>query len=462
MALQNDPMIYRAGAERFNTQPVVNIYAQTLARKQAREEALDNYEMNRMNRMNEQGVRDIDRPGLDQKVLDMKAFYQAHKDKIRRGGTPEAYNYEKMFRDTLAGVSKSKNATARAEAFNKLRLERQKLGRNTPEDWFQDYTQHEDTPIWDERFQDLDLSKFMGQNQVKYDPKKALDLFKDIKRTPGSPRYEDIPGDKFGRNKFVDESFDTPAKETIAARASDLYDSNDGFATELQADINNPIRRGELEKISVKEFGSAPQSMHDYAAAKALQMLQPTITGKPKYEQDWFKRQQQMQAWKQQNIRLSRALGGGTEGVTLGDYDILGKKYGDKVVEEDINFPVANTGFTESKRIKLVPATEVDVQDKELFKGVRPYNINGRVFYKVRDDGDWEGANGQIISAQGAAKANLDRTAANEVPRGRLDLDESKLKPKTSSYIIKGKKYSEAELLKMGYTIDQIKPYKEK
>lgn len=71
MALQNDPMIYRAGAERFNTQPVVNIYAQTLARKQAREEALDNYEMNRMNRMNEQGVRDIDRPGLDQKVLDI-------------------------------------------------------------------------------------------------------------------------------------------------------------------------------------------------------------------------------------------------------------------------------------------------------------------------------------------------------------------------------------------------------
>ena len=142
--------MYNAGAERVSSQPSVNIYAQHLQRKQAREEALDAYEMNRMNRMNEQGVRDIDRPGLDAKVLDMKTFYQANKDRIRKGGTPEAYNYEKMFRDTLGGISKSKNATARAETFNKIRLERQKLGRNTPEDWFNEYTQHEDTPIWDE------------------------------------------------------------------------------------------------------------------------------------------------------------------------------------------------------------------------------------------------------------------------------------------------------------------------
>jgi hypothetical protein len=310
MALQNDPRMYSGGAVVVNTQPSVNLYAQQLQRKQAREEALDAYEMNRMNRMNEQGVRDIDRPGLDQKVLDMKMYYQANKERIRKGGTPEAYNYEKMFRDTLGGVAKSKNATARAETFNKIRLERQKLGRNTPEDWFNEYTQHEDTPIWDEKFQDLDLPKYMQQNQVKYDPKIIKDLFGDMKRTPGSPRYEAIPGDRFTRNEFTDETFDSKAKETIAARAHDLYDANDGFASSVQQDVNNPVKRGQLEQLAIKEFGSAPQSMADYAAAKVLSELQPTVTKAPKKLIDWEARQAYLQKFKEANIRLGLFLRG--------------------------------------------------------------------------------------------------------------------------------------------------------
>ena len=301
--------MYSAGAVEVNSQPGINFYAQMLQRKQAREEALDNYEMNRINRMNEQGVRDIDRPGLDQKVLDMKTFYQANKDKIRKGGTPEAYNYEKMFRDTLGGVSKSKNATARAETFNKIRLERQKLGRNTPEDWFNEYTQHEDTPIWDEKFQDLDLASKMQQNTVKYDPKKTIDLFKDMKRTPGSPRYEAIPGDKFSRMEFIDEAFDQNAKESIAARAQDLYDANDGFADAVQQDFNNPVRRGQLEQIAIKEFGSPPNDMADYAAAKVMSELQSTATAKPKKVELWKEKQDYLQKYKQANIRLARFLG---------------------------------------------------------------------------------------------------------------------------------------------------------
>jgi len=212
----------------------------------------------------------------------MKAYYQANKDKIRKGGTPEAYNYEKMFRDTLAGVSKSKTATAKAETFNKIRLERQKLGRNTPEDWFNEYTQHEDTPIWDEKFTDLDLPKYMSQNTVKYDPKKTIDLFKDIKRTPGTARYEPVPGDKFSSLEYIDETFDKDSKITIAARANDLYDTNDGFAMEVQQDFNNPVKRGEYEKLFTEEFGTQPQSMNDYATAKVLQQLQPKITSKPR------------------------------------------------------------------------------------------------------------------------------------------------------------------------------------
>ncbi len=304
MALHNNSEMYSGGAVVFDNRQPINLYAQLLQRKQAREEALDAYEMNRVNRMNEAGVRDIDRPGLDAKVIDMKTYYQANKDRIRKGGTPEAYNYEKMFRDTLSGVSKSKNATATAETFNKIRLERQKLGRNTPEDWFNEYSQHEDTPVWDEKFKDLDLPKYMQQNQVKYDPKTVKDLVSDLKRTPGSPRYEDIPGDKYTRNKFIDESFDQNAKETIAARTHDLYDANDGFANAVQQDVNNPIKRGQYEQTFQKEFGTAPQSMADYATAKVLSEVQSTVTGKPVKEEKWEERRRLLQGFHQANMAV--------------------------------------------------------------------------------------------------------------------------------------------------------------
>ena len=439
MALQNHPRMYSGGAVEFQSQPIVNIYAQHLQRKQAKEEALDNYEMNRINRMNEQGVRDIDRPGLDQRVLDMKMYYQANKDRIRKGGTPEAYNYEKMFRDTLGGVAKSKNATARAETFNKIRLERQKLGRNTPDEWFQDYTVHEDTPIWDEKFQELDIPKFMQQNTVKYDPKKTIDLFKDIKRTPGTPRYESIPGDKYGRNKFVDETFDKDSKETIAARASDLYDSNDGFAMEVQADFNNPIRRGELERISVQEFGTTPSSMSDYAAAKMLQTLQPRVTGKPKYEPLFEERQKLLQGYKKEIAAVYN---------TYKQMDRANQDYFIDAIYED------NIGEAARQNGSFDPSPFI--RNKLGFMGKIPAKD-----FRIASDGYIEFNDGNTLQriSPNTYKSHLrDEFTAKA---GTPQVQQSKANPKEATYIIKGKTYKEGELIKMGYTLDQIKPYKQ-
>jgi hypothetical protein len=419
MALQNHPDMYNAGAVVVNSQPSVNIYAQHLQRKQAREEALDNYEMNRINRMNEQGVRDIDRPGLDAKVIDMKAYYQANKDKIRRGGSPEAYNYEKMFRDTLGGVSRSKDATARSEALMKLRAERLKYGRSTPEDWFEDYRKHEETPIWEQDYSPLDLTKYSSQNAPKYDPIKTLKSFSDIKRNQ-RVRLEDIPGDKFSQYQYTDESFDEGGKNTIVQRAVDLYDTDDGFAAEVQQDVSNPVKRGQLEKVAMEQFGSTPQSMSDYAAAKIMQQIQPTITSKPKVIPKWKERTDYTGNWSLRKIWANKA-GGGKEQVTLGDYDILGA-YGDRVEERDIDFPVGSSGFKETRKLRVIPANQVSVDDKKLIGEVYPYNTNGFQYYKVRDDGNWEGARGQVIYADKVAQANLDKTTDNEVKRGRLGL----------------------------------------
>ena len=442
--------MYRGGAVVVNTQQPLNLYAQHLQRKQAREEALDQYEMTRMNRMNEAGVRDIDRPGLDEKVLDMKTYYQANKDKIRKGGSPEAYNYEKMFRDTLGGVAKSKNATARAETFNKIRLERQKLGRNTPEDWFNEYSQHEDTPIWDEKFQDLDLPKYMSQNTVKYDPKKTVELFKDVTRT-GTPRYENIPGERFTRNEFIDEKYDDNAKAAIAARTHDLYDANDGFANAVQEDYNNPVRRGQYEQTFQKEFGTAPQSMADYATAKVLSELQQTQTKAPKKLIDWQARQDYLQKYKQANIRLGLFLRGvqPNQPFDLTNYTVTDDG------QYDITQPLKGIAMNRRKTGESLYANKVlfnpQTQEFTYFDPVEKIAIRKPYTQFIQDvQTNNPGVDIKFIQ-------NMQHPVGTVVPKNQ----QGGGTPKGATYNIKGKNYTEAELLNMGYSVDQIKPYKQ-
>lgn len=439
MALQTPPNIYSAGAVTVSSQPSVNLYAQVLARKQAREEALDAYEMNRINRMNEAGVRDIDRQGLDAKIIDMKTYYQANKDKIRKGGTPEAYNYEKMYRDTLAGVSKSKNATARAETFNKIRLERQKLGRNTPDDWFQEYTQHEDTPIWDETFQELDLPKYMSQNKKRFDQKQYLGLFKDVKRDKLTPRYEEVPGDKYGRNKFIDKEFSDDAKTQIRMLAENAFDADDAVVEQTNAMVQDPIRRGQLEKVFTEQYGTAPTSLKDYSTANALQQLQSKVTEKVGYEPLFAERQKLLQGYKQQNIATYNWYR--QQDKANQDYFI------DAIYDDNINEAARQNGsFNPSPFIK----------NKLGFLGKLPAKD-----FKIAPDGYIEfndGQGAQRISPN-TYKSHLrdEFTAKASTPQ----VQKAITKPTNSTYLINGKKYSEAELLKMGYTTDQIKPYKQ-
>ncbi len=45
---------------------------------------------------------------------------------------------------------------------------------------------------------------------------------------------------------------------------------------------------------------------------------------------------------------------------------------------------------------------------------------NGEKGFIVREDGDWEGNNGQVISAINVARSNMDRTTSNEVQRTQI------------------------------------------
>lgn len=133
----------------------------------------------------------------------------------------------------------------------------------------------------------------------------------------------------------------------------------------------------------------------------------------------------------QENMKMSSGLiagrrrsGGGRSGgggsSDLVDYDVL-IDYDKKVIPYNIKTGGKDGWNSAREEIQVVPFTDVDKKDQALID-VKPYNDNGFKYYKKRPDGDWEGDGGQVVSWTKVAQANLDKTAANEVSRGRTTL----------------------------------------
>ena len=85
MALQL-PNIYTLGQVQVNTQPLVQLQAQLLAKKQAREEALDRYFENKTKEITRKGIADNDIDGYNKRLNNLKDTWYANKDSISKGG----------------------------------------------------------------------------------------------------------------------------------------------------------------------------------------------------------------------------------------------------------------------------------------------------------------------------------------------------------------------------------------
>ncbi len=313
MSIRTDDRMFSGGAVTWNTQPNVNVYAQILAKKQAKMDALDEYDKQRINHINPTGVRDNDREGLDKRVAQIQEFYQGNKDKIRKGGTPESYAYEKMFRDVSSYVNQSKERTAKQDAGMKLFQERFKLDGRVPDDFMKELHEN-DSPIdalsgvdpvtgQPRKTQSLDLTKWLSQpkpfNQQTY-----LKSFGDIKRTTGAPIYSPVQGNPLKLTETTEEVFDNGAKGVIAARAADKYQNSFSFAEQVKTEVSNPLSRKRLEDTFKQEFGTDPTQPEDYATAFTMELLQPKISKGKTIDnkeaimdrQEKFKKEQQARA----------------------------------------------------------------------------------------------------------------------------------------------------------------------
>jgi len=93
MALQNDPRMFTGGAVVFNSNPTVQFQAQQLAKKQAKEEALNKYFDDQLKSVNTEGLREIDLRdpekkgrGIADRIETWANNWKSNKESILKGG----------------------------------------------------------------------------------------------------------------------------------------------------------------------------------------------------------------------------------------------------------------------------------------------------------------------------------------------------------------------------------------
>jgi hypothetical protein len=282
MALRNDPRLYSGGAVTI-PQPSLNLYAQILQRQQAKADAMDQYERSRINSVNDAGLRDVDRKTLDDKLGELRSLYNSNKQKIQKGNSQEAFDYEKKFRDIKDLVAQSKDRAARHNAAMQFYNDRLKVDQRLPEDFMHELHSN-DMPIGEKYvdesgeqsdYKPFDVAKWSSEPKP-FTQQTYLTGFKDLKRTASQPTYEKTDN-PLKQNEVTVESFDNGAKQVIAARAADKYDNSYSFSSQVQNEIKDPVRRKQLGDLFKQEYGTDATMPSDYAVAYTMEMLQPKI-----------------------------------------------------------------------------------------------------------------------------------------------------------------------------------------
>lgn len=421
MELRNDPRLYSAGAVAFDSSPSVNVYAQLMAKKQAKDEAIDEYYRKLPSTLNSAGMRDQDRAGFDQAVAEWQKHWIQNKNKIRKGNSQEAFDAEQKFRSLQEAIQRSKDAAKTDLELGKMRFSKENSYIFDDDDFVNSQHQHS-LPIWDARHKPMDLAT-VALPPRPFEAKDQDEYYKSI-----------VSGMEAGKKYDYSKSYTNPQTGQVivptidvlnddqikkaAERAMELVATDKSKKKFFEKGLNTGRKEDwdVLQNAYSKYFKGEVDSPEKAAAADAIIKLSIP----KKYAEEQEINYQQKQKDKQINITLNQGNKGGASGSNISDYDVL-ETYKPKA----LNIRDVKGGGIDN--FDVVLAKDVDVKDQQLIE-VQPIREGSLIYYKVRPNGDWEGKGGQVISWAKVAQANMDKTTANEEKRGRTILTADKTK----------------------------------
>jgi hypothetical protein len=244
----------------------VNLAIQIEQKNQAKREALDKYFMDYEKSINPAGMRSQDQDIVLKKLNDNKQFYMQNRDRIlnpARYGADAQSKYMAGFKDILADISKSKQASAEDKVLQNTYSRVKTQGLEIP-DGFMEAVQESQKPIY-AGYKPVDLFQFdfnKKHNEAEFTKNVWGGLTLPTKEVPTT-----LPN---GQVQYTKTSYLTPdIAQTVAINAINEYKTKPGSTK----NFNNLMKDANIFSAAEKEFGEA----FKYTDPQTKKVVKPRI-----------------------------------------------------------------------------------------------------------------------------------------------------------------------------------------
>lgn len=438
MAVQLPQGLYSHYTNVFDTTPLMQANLQRKqqleAKKQAKEEALNQYFNELPNKLNTAGVRqqDLYDPkygGITKEIEDWSTQWKLNADAIKRGGVAQQEHMAR-YNNILRKIDQSKQRAKFELELGKAKFE----GKYDPDDDDLNVLQTVSKSIYDPTSYKQDgVSEYGFQDLSpaipKFDAKKQVEFFKAATGNLSAGKVYDY-GKKYTSPTSgqvivpFQKTYNPQQVKAIADEAGKLAMTDESVLRHYNKILNDPKSDEwvELNKAYQSVYGDKAIVSTPVQAAQADAILRASVPLEVGEEQEINYAQRQQD--KRINISLNTGKAAGSEDIS--DYDLL-SRYDNKVKGVSL-LGLGNVKFIELK--------DIGAQDLKLISAdgaVSPYKFGEYRGFLVRDDGDWEGSGGKVVSRSNVARANLDRTTVSEANRLKKILP-PKGQPKKKTY----------------------------
>lgn len=480
--------LYTGGAERFDSTPYVNFYAQTMARRQAKDEALDEYYKNQFKSINPAGMRTQDIPMFTEKVNQWQQFYQQNRDKIknpRLDGGKAASEFQSRMQDALALTAQSKNEAKIVSDIAPLLRDPEKRSR-IPDAFLQKLAIH-DQPLGTPDRQSINLAD-LDFEPKPFDLKSQEAWMKTAQQ--GLKMDERITGTTVDPKTFTQtvtttSEFGPEAKEAILKRSAMAYQGDPTIKHFVDTELSDPQKLPQLNTSFKKEYGRDIETPEDLMAAYTLGGIQQQQV-KQKQEADWKARQDYLQGQRINllNKRLAAEKAGkGEQEGWINEYigvlkeqalsgPTIPYKYKSGKVVEEYNIPMDATLSKLLEKNKIQPDyLRYNPQTGQF----RPIYAKYETVKEKKKDGTTEEVSRIVKSPSGQFAVDEELSQPISEPQlvlslgGRVTPTQRTIEMKRSlelqkgannkPFKIDGKTYNRKQLNDMGYDDDEIEQF---
>lgn len=448
MAVSIPREIYTLGAVQISTQPLAQLQGQLLAKKAAKEEALNKYFYDLQGKINTAGVRQVDAVGIDQDIKKWQQSWSKDANGLQK------LEHQSNYQNILRRIEQSKNRAKLEMDLGKMRVE----GKYDPDDDDLEIQQRIGYSIYDPRSYKQDGVTEYGIGDLSpaipdFDATRQNQFFSAITRGKTAGEVPDT-----SRAPIIEKQTGyvvTPikkefSKEQVVAMANDAGELTkaDRISRKYYSKILDNPQSDQFVVLKEAYDNYFPGGIMDTPeevakADAAIRFSQPMEVGTRRVKEEDWKERAMFQAFLK-----SQGPQGEKEPV---DY------YGEmeaKVsrAKPGLGFPLSGLDAgTQAQLVNLAKTiTGEDIDQADIYVKKMP---DGRIHIVSKETEE-------SITPITAKDINIPRQVG--VPEKRLIAgQESVGVPKKSSiYEIKGKRYTEQQLLGMGYSLKDIAPYK--